>query len=173
MFVSTNILSRYICRMEQATPDLQQELETQPFELPEQEAYLNLVHTHSVLESEFARLFKQHGLSQPLYNVLKVVIRAGSQGVPSQSIAQYMLANDPDITRLVDRLEKIGLVTRERGTQDRRLVWVKITDDGCRQIEALEALVKALHKRQLSHMSAAKLAQLNQLLVEARHPPMP
>jgi len=83
---------------------LQEELgESQPFQVPEQEAYLNLVRTHALLSDEVAELFKQHYLSQPLYNVLKVVARVGEVGMPSQSIAQYMVARDPDITRLVDR----------------------------------------------------------------------
>lgn len=139
------------------------------FKLAEQEAYLNLVRTHAILVSEFEKLFKQHGISQPLFNVLKAVARDIEQGCPSQSLAQYMIAKDPDITRLVDRLAKLGLVSRERGTQDRRVVSVKITTRGLQKIKDLDPEVRILHKQQLGHMSTEKLQLLSTLLVKARH----
>jgi DNA-binding MarR family transcriptional regulator len=145
--------------------------ESQPFQVPEQEAYLNLVRTHALLSDEVAELFKQHHLSQPLYNVLKVVARMGDAGMPSQSIAQYMVARDPDITRLVDRLQKDGLIERERDEQDRRIVRVRVTRSGLEAIEKLDPLIWKLHQQQLGHLNQEKLELLNQLLVEARLKP--
>ncbi len=145
--------------------------ESQPFQVPEQEAYLNLVRTHALLSDEVAELFKQHHLSQPLYNVLKVVARMGDAGMPSQSIAQYMVARDPDITRLVDRLQKDGLIKRERDEQDRRIVRVRVTRSGLEAIEKLDPLIWKLHQQQLGHLNQEKLELLNQLLVEARLKP--
>jgi DNA-binding MarR family transcriptional regulator len=145
--------------------------ESQPFQVPEQEAYLNLVRTHALLSDEVAELFKQHHLSQPLYNVLKVVARVGNGGMPSQSIAQYMVARDPDITRLVDRLQKDRLIERERDEQDRRIVRVRVTQSGLDAIQRLDPLIWTLHQEQLGHLSQEKLELLNQLLVEARLKP--
>jgi DNA-binding MarR family transcriptional regulator len=145
--------------------------ESQPFQVPEQEAYLNLVRTHALLSDEVAELFKQHHLSQPLYNVLKVVARMGSAGMPSQSIAQYMVARDPDITRLVDRLQKDGSIERERDEQDRRIVRVRVTQLGLDLIQKLDSPIWELHQQQLGHLSQEKLELLNQLLVEARLKP--
>jgi DNA-binding MarR family transcriptional regulator len=142
--------------------------ESQPFAVPEQEAYLNLVRTHALLSDAVAELFKQHQLSQPLYNVLKVVARVGAVGMPSQSIAQYMVARDPDITRLVDRLQKDQLIDRERDEQDRRVVRVRVTPSGLEIIQKLDPLIWQLHQQQLGHLSQKKLELLNQLLVEAR-----
>ena len=151
--------------------NLQIELDKpQPFEIPEQEVYLNLARTYAVLETDFVKLFREYDLSQPLYNVLRVVMLAGSQGIPSQSIAKYMLANDPDITRLIDRLEKMALVERERDNRDRRVIWIKITTAGRQKVEVLDPLLQALHQQQLGHLSAEKLKLLNELLVEARYP---
>jgi DNA-binding MarR family transcriptional regulator len=151
---------------------LQEELgESQPFQVPEQETYLNLVRTHALLSDEVGELFKQHHLSQPLYNVLKVVARVGDVGIPSQSIAQYMVARDPDITRLVDRLQKDRLIERERDEQDRRVVRVKVTQLGQEVIKKLDPLIGKLHQRQLGHLSQERLELLNQLLVEARFKP--
>jgi DNA-binding MarR family transcriptional regulator len=142
--------------------------ESQPFQVPEQEAYLNLVRTHALLSDEVAELFKQHHLSQPLYNVLKVVARMGSAGMPSQSIAQYMVARDPDITRLVDRLQKDGSIKRERDEQDRRIVRVRVTQLGLDLIQKIDPPIWKLHQQQFRHLSQKKLELLNQLLVEAR-----
>jgi DNA-binding MarR family transcriptional regulator len=145
--------------------------ESQPFRVPEQEAYLNLVRTHALLSDEVAELFKQHHLSQPLYNVLKVVARMGRAGMPSQSIAQYMVARDPDITRLVDRLQKDRSIEREQDEQDRRIIRVRVTQSGLDAIEKLDPLIWKLHQQQLGHLSQEKLELLNQLLVEARLKP--
>jgi DNA-binding MarR family transcriptional regulator len=138
------------------------------FALLEQEVYLNLVRTHAVLSDKVAELFKKHNLSQPLYNVLKVVARAGDAGTPSQSIAQYMLVRDPDITRLVDRLHKDRLITREKDERDRRIVLVKVTELGIEIIHILDPLIWELHQQQLGHLSQEKLELLNELLVAAR-----
>lgn len=152
--------------------NLHEELgESQPFQLPEQEAYLNLVRTHALLSDEVAELFKQHHLSQPLYNVLKVVARMGRAGMPSQSIAQYMVARDPDITRLVDRLQKDRSIERERDERDRRIVRVRVTQSGLDAIEKLDPLIWKLHQQQLGHLNQEKLELLNQLLVAARLKP--
>mgnify|MGYP000365174050 CR=1 FL=1 len=155
--------------MSKVKTNLQTELNLlRSFKSAEQEAYLNLVRSHAILVSEFEKLFKQHDLSQSLYNVLKAVARNVEQGYPSQSLAQFMIAQDPDITRLVDKLAKLNLVSRERGTQDRRVVWVKITAKGLQKIGTLDPEVYALHRQQLSHMSKDKLQMLSELLVEAR-----
>jgi DNA-binding MarR family transcriptional regulator len=147
---------------------LQQELgKSQPFSLLEQEVYLNLVRTHAVLSDKVAELFKKYNLSQPLYNVLKVVARAGGVGTPSQSIAQYMLVRDPDITRLVDRLQKDRLIAREKDERDRRIVLVKVTELGLEIIQILDPLIWDLHQQQLGHLSQEKLELLNELLVAA------
>ena len=155
--------------MSKPKTDLQSELNLRrSFKSAEQEAYLNLVRSHAALVSGFEKLFKQHDLSQPLYNVLKAVARNAEQGYPSQSLAQFMIAQDPDITRLVDKLARLNLVSRKRGTQDRRIVWVKITAKGLQKIETLDPEVHALHRQQLGHMSPEKLQTLSKLLVEAR-----
>ncbi len=152
--------------------NLQEELgESQAFQLPEQEVYLNLVRTHALLSHEVAELFKQHQLSQPLYNVLKVVARSSDAGMPSQSIAQYMVAHDPDITRLVDRLQTDRLIERQRDENDRRVVLVKVTQLGRSVIQTLDPLIWQLHRQQLGHLSQKQFELLNQLLVEARLKP--
>lgn len=91
--------------------------------------------------------------------------------MPSQSIAQYMVARDPDITRLVDRLQTNRLIERERDERDRRVVRVRVTQLGEDVIQKLDPPIWELHRQQLGHLSQKKLELLNQLLVEARLKP--
>jgi DNA-binding MarR family transcriptional regulator len=149
--------------------NLQQEIKKrQPFESPEQEACLNLVRTGDLLQLDFTRLFREHGLSPPLYNVLRILRGAGGAGLPCLEVAGRMIGSVPDITRLIDRLEKSGQVERTRSTDDRRVVLVRITPAGLKLLARLDKPVLDLHQRQLGHLSRKELAQLNQLLLKAR-----
>lgn len=151
--------------------NLQEEIgQRKPFELPEQEVYLNLLRTHEAISLEFDRLFKSFGLSQPLYNTLRIVGARGEEGIRSQQIASHMVRREPDVTRLVDRLEKAGLVERVRCPKDRRVIWVRATAQGQGRLKELHQPVLDLHAKQFKHIDREKLELLNQLLFEARHP---
>jgi DNA-binding MarR family transcriptional regulator len=139
-----------------------------PFASPEVEASLNLVRTQDYLQGQFARLFGEHGLSPPLYNVLRILRGHGGEGLPCQEIAAQMITRMPDITRLVDRLEKAGLVERGRTHEDRRVVLVSITQAGLEKLAVLDAPVLDLHRQLLGHMTRGELTELNRLLVKAR-----
>jgi MarR family transcriptional regulator, 2-MHQ and catechol-resistance regulon repressor len=147
----------------------------EPFDLLEEEAYLNLARTCSVLSCQFARLFRAQGLSEATYNILRILRgesapqRAGA-GVPMQTIGERLIARVPDVTRLVDRLERSGLVQRTRTSEDRRVVLVSITVRGIGLLSKLDEPVRELHRRQLGHLSKRDLEQLTRLLVRARHP---
>lgn len=140
-----------------------------PFELAEQEAFLNLARTAGKLDCQFARLFREKKLSPGTYNILRI-LRGAGEGLSCQAIAGRLVAEVPDMTRLIDRLEHpdLGYVRRERSTADRRKVLIHLTDAGAAVLRKLDAPVRDLHKRQLGHMSAAELAELNRLLVLAR-----
>src|SRR4051794_4256717 len=89
------------------------------FKHPEEEALLNLVRTATALSSEFEQLFKRCGLSEPQYNVLRILRGVGAEGLPSTEIGGRMVTRVPDVTRLVDRLEAAGLCERCRTPEDR------------------------------------------------------
>lgn len=144
-----------------------------PFEHPEQEAYLNLLRTKSVLEGELHALFKARGLSEATYNALRILrgeLRAGADGVPCQVIGERLITRVPDVTRLIDRLENAGLVKRARTPKDRRVVLVSITKKGLAVLDGLDKPLLDLHKRQFRHMERSELETLNELLVKARRP---
>jgi DNA-binding MarR family transcriptional regulator len=140
-----------------------------PFDSLEQEACLNVLRTQDYLQGEFNRLFGEQGISGQQYNVLRILRGHGGNGLPSLEIAAQMIQRQPDITRLVDRLQDAGLVERSRTDEDRRLVLVQITDRGLGLLASLDQPVLELHKQLLGHLARTELAELNRLLVKARN----
>jgi DNA-binding MarR family transcriptional regulator len=150
--------------------DLQAELKKQrPFTTAEEEVSLNLLRTHDVIQAGFAGLFKRHGLSSPLYNVLRI-LRGAGEPLPCLEVAARLVTREPDITRLIDRLEQKGLVARSRTEHDRRVVLIAVTDAGRAILADLDQPLAELHKAQLGHLTPEEQAELNRLLVKARRP---
>ncbi len=149
---------------------LQRELKKRkPFDSPEQEASLSIARTADRFGICFARLFREYGLTPSQYNVLRI-LRGEGKPLPILEVADRMLAAVPGITGLIDRLEGMGLVARDRSTEDRRVVFVAITPQGLDLLGKLDEPVSALHKRLLGHMSPGELGQLIGLLEKARQP---
>ena len=141
-----------------------------PFEAPEVEAYLNLIRTNDLLEGDVARFLKQHGISAPQYNVLRILRGAGDDGLPSLAVADRMVTRVPDVTRLLDRMAAKDWVRRERSPVDGRVVIARITPAGRAFLSRLDAPLLAFHRQQLGHLTPKELAQLNALLAKARGP---
>ncbi|HLL90314.1 MAG TPA: MarR family transcriptional regulator [Tepidisphaeraceae bacterium] len=139
-----------------------------PFDAAEQEAFLNLQKTADALAADMADVLRPSGLSPTQYNVLRILRGVGSYGLPLGEIGQRMITRDPDLTRLVDRLEKRKLVARNRCDKDRRRVYGRITDDGLTLLASLDAVVLDAHRRQLGHLGPERLQQLIALLEDAR-----
>jgi DNA-binding MarR family transcriptional regulator len=150
---------------------LQEEIHKKhPFEHPEDEAILNLLRTHSVLFSATERFLRNHDLSMATYNVLRILRAAGDEGRSCSGIGDDMVARVPDVTRLVDRLERLGMVTRGRGQQDRRVVRVVITQAGTNLLAKVDMPLIELYKSMFKHMSRGELDHLSVLLYKTRHP---
>src|ERR1700761_2703784 len=115
----------------------------------EQAAFLNILRTADLLDGEVADLLKPYELSSTQYNVLRILRAAGASGLPCGQIAQRMLTRDPDITRLLDRLENRGWITRARSPQDRRVVVARLAPAGRKVVGALDQPILELHQRQL------------------------
>src|SRR5271163_4041955 len=118
---------------------------------PEEVAYLDLLRTCDLLSRGPAQVLKQDDLSSTQYNVLRI-LRGTPDGLPCGEIASRMITRDPDITRLLDRLEKRGLISRCRETKDRRMVMARITKDGLKLLAHLDNPVEEAHRNQLGHM---------------------
>lgn len=139
-----------------------------PFDSPEQEAHLSILRTGALLSAAFEKLFQPLGLSGPTYNVLRILRGAGEAGRACHEIAEHMVARGPDVTRLIDRLEKLGFAQRSRTHKDRRVVITTITPAGLKALESLDQPTLDLHKSQLGHLTRKELATLNALLAKAR-----
>jgi DNA-binding MarR family transcriptional regulator len=142
--------------------------QTKPIGSLEEEAFLNVQRTANELAQAMGELLKEHDLTQTQYNVLRILRGAGKAGLTAGDIGERMITRDPDVTRLLDRLERRGLVERWRCTEDRRVVWTRITAQGGDAITPLDASVDALHVRLLAHMGEDRLRQLVELLETAR-----
>jgi DNA-binding MarR family transcriptional regulator len=151
------------------TGRIQREIkQTTPIGSLEEEAYLNVQRTANALSDEIDDLLRAHQLTAPQYNVLRILRGAGDKGLTASEIGERMITRDPDVTRLVDRLEKRGLVERWRCTEDRRVVWTRVSPAGLDAIQPLDAPLHELHVRQLAHLGPEKLRTLVALLEEAR-----
>jgi DNA-binding MarR family transcriptional regulator len=113
-------------------------------------------------------LLKSYGLTGTQYNVLRILRGAGQEGLPCRSISDRMISHDPDMTRLLDRMEKREWITRERQKDDRRVVKARITAQGQEVLKKLDQPVHEMHKQQFKHMSTAKLKLLAGLLGECQ-----
>ena len=133
----------------------------------EHTVFLALQRLASDLGQQVAELLKGAGLSGAQYNVLRILRGAGKSGLACGEIAGRMITRDPDITRLLDRLEKRGLVSRTRESDDRRVVTTRITGAGVALLATLDGPVSALHEQQLAGLGAEKLGQLLELLEAA------
>jgi len=147
--------------------------QTVPFAGLEVEAYLNLQRTADRLRRETSELLRPFGLSPTGYNVLRILRGAGAVGLPCSEVAQRLVAHDPDVTRLADRLADEGLLTRERKTGDRRVVVLRISAQGLALLAQLDSETVELHRRQLSHLGESGLDSFIRLLEQARQSTTP
>lgn len=154
------------------SPDLRHEIrQRRPFQSLQQEAYLNLARTHAALEEALERVLAGHAVTQQQYNVLRILRGAPPEGLARNEIRDRLLTRMPDVTRLLDRMEAAGLVTRERSAEDRRQTATRLTRKGRRVVDALDAPVAEEHRRRLAHLSEKQLHELVGLLTLARTPP--
>jgi DNA-binding MarR family transcriptional regulator len=116
------------------------------------------------------QLLKSCGLTGAQYNVLRILRGAEPDGLPCRGIGERMISHDPDITRLLDRMEKRQLIVRERQTDDRRVVKTRVTKKGLEILKTLDQPVRDMHKRQFRHMAAARLKLLADLLEQLQPP---
>jgi DNA-binding MarR family transcriptional regulator len=134
---------------------------------PEEAAFLDLLRTTDLLSRGLVPLLKDEDISSTQYNVLRI-LRGAPDGLPCGEIASRMITRDPDVTRLLDRLEKRRLISRSREAKDRRTVLARVTSDGLKLLARLDGPVQATHRKQLGHLGGDRLRALAQLLHAAR-----
>jgi len=151
------------------SPRLKDEIkQSKPFEGLEAEVYLNLLRTADALSRGAEEILKLAGLSHTQYNVLRILRGAGEYGLCCREAAERMITRDPDMTRLVDRLQRRGLLTRSRDSRDRRVVTVRITEAGQKVLKDLDGPIREFNRNRLRHMGKGELRKLVALLQSAR-----
>ena len=151
------------------TATLRDELQQyRPFTSPQQEAFLNIARTQAVLFDAFEKLLRPHGISLTQYNVLRVLRGAEPDGLCRNEVRDRLLTRMPDVTRLLDRMEEAGLISRVRDSEDRRQVTTRLTKQGRQLVDKLDAPVADEHQRCLGHLTQAQLATLIDLLTLVR-----
>lgn len=132
----------------------------------EDQIFVAILKTADALSAQAEQLIKASGLTGAQYNVLRILRGAGPDGLPCNGISERMISRDPDMTRMLDRMENRQWITRERQTEDRRVVKARITDEGLKLLKKLDAPVRELHKEQFAHMSATRQKTLLELISE-------
>ena len=132
----------------------------------ENQIFVKLLKTAGALEQQAEELVRTAGLTAAQYNVLRILRGAEPDGLPCRGIGDRMISHDPDMTRLLDRMEKRGLISRKRQTKDRRVVLTRITAQGLVLLKKLDQPVRELHKQQFRHIPTARLKALGELLGE-------
>ena len=144
---------------------LQAELKQKiPFASREAEAYLSLLRTSDALQTQVEAQLKEFGLTGTQYNALRILRGAGPEGLPCREIGERMITRDPDVTRLLDRLENRGFVQRMRAKLDRRVIYGKITAAGLKLLREMDGPLEKFGREMLRHVGQEKLKQLIELL---------
>ena len=143
------------------------------FDSAEQEVYLGLWRAYDRLRELEDELFARWDITNQQYNVLRLLEAAHPKTVPTQSILKRLVSRAPDATRVLDKLAGRKWIRRERSPDDRRAYWLGITDAGIAALKEMAEPLRACHKKQLGHLSAAQLKALTALLQAVRAPHEP
>jgi DNA-binding MarR family transcriptional regulator len=132
----------------------------------EEATYVAILRAADSLSQLPDQIIKGAGLTSAQYNVLRILRGAGPEGLPCNVIAERMISRDPDMTRMLDRMEKSHLITRQRQKDDRRVIEVRVTEEGLKLLKKLDTPIRDAHKEQFHHIGPARLKSLSQLLDE-------
>jgi MarR family transcriptional regulator, organic hydroperoxide resistance regulator len=141
---------------------------SQNFRSREQEATLGLLRTADAVKRSLAQVIEPHGVTPQQYNVLRILRGAGSDGIPTLTIGERMIEQTPGVTRLVDRLERKGLVARTPCPKDRRRVFCRITAKGLDLLKELDDPVNRWDSQAVSVLPPSELDTLVDLLDRVR-----
>jgi len=142
-----------------------------PRTIAQYDAYTAILQAAETFQRQATELLREFDLSLAQYNVLRILRGAGGPGLACGEVAGRLIRHDPDMTRLLDRLEKRDLTERTREPHDRRVVRTRITVQGLALLAKLDEPIDILHEHQLGHLSTERLGELTRVLQEARERP--
>jgi DNA-binding MarR family transcriptional regulator len=148
---------------------LQDEIkQTRPFARSSSEAFLSILRTATLLEHEGNEALRPHGLTHTQYNVLRILRGAGRDGLCGRAIAERLISKVPDVSRLLDRMDEMDLITRERDATDRRHVTARISARGRRLLVQAEPDIETLERKRFSGVPPTLVAALVKALAAVR-----
>jgi len=134
-------------------------------------AQLSVIRTGAMLQDDFERMLAPYGLGGAQFNVLRILRGAGTGGLCRNELRDRMLTRMPDMTRLLDRMERSGLVVRTRKDEDRRMVTTRLTREGRQLIDSIDADAAREQKRRFRSLSDTQLHALIDLLQAVQRQP--
>ncbi|MEO8090313.1 MAG: MarR family transcriptional regulator [Gemmatimonadales bacterium] len=148
---------------------LQAELKQgKPFPRVSSEALLSVLRTAAVLEHQLTEVLKPYGITHTQYNVLRILRGAGADGLCGRDVGERMVSRVPDVSRLLDRMEETGLISRERDPQDRRHVTARITRKGLTLLDRATPELEAVERARAGQIPTGRLKQLIEVLNAVR-----
>ena len=149
--------------------NLQAELkQKKPFPRVTTEALLSVLRTAAVLEHQLTEVLKPYGITHTQYNVLRILRGAGADGLCGREVGERMVSRVPDVSRLLDRMEETGLISRERDPGDRRHVTARITRKGLGMLEQATPELEAFERARAGKIPTGQLQQLIEVLSTVR-----
>jgi DNA-binding MarR family transcriptional regulator len=134
--------------------------QTRPFPRPGDEALVSILRTAAVLEHEFNDALKPFDITMTQYNVLRILRGSGSGGLCGREVGERLIAPEPDVPRLLDRMAEAGLLARERDPADRRHVTARITPKGLRLLDDVEPALVAIERRRMGSLTPDEIQLL-------------
>jgi DNA-binding MarR family transcriptional regulator len=133
-----------------------------------QESFLNIVVTSNWIMAELAATMAPFGVTPAQYNVLRILRGSHPRSLTCSAVGERLLDRTPDVTRLLNRLERAGLVSRERSSEDRRVVEVSVSEKGMHLLDRMQEQVEQKVDQLTGHLSAEEHRFLNELLERIR-----
>jgi len=130
--------------------------------------YSTLLSTSDRIKALFETVCAPFDITGQQYNVLRILRGSEPQGLCRSEIAERLVRQAPDVTRLLDRLEDAKLIARQRGGEDRRYVVTRITRAGLALLTDIERQIDAIHSEQIGHLDEPQLRKLISLLAAVR-----
>jgi DNA-binding MarR family transcriptional regulator len=148
---------------------LQAELkQTKPFPRRSSEALLSVLRTAALLQHQLNEILRPYGITELQYNVLRILRGAGPDGLCGREISERLVSKVPDVSRLLDRMERMQLLRRERDSADRRHVTTRITSKGLRLLDETTPELEAFERERFGQFDAGRLQQIIDGLADIR-----
>jgi DNA-binding MarR family transcriptional regulator len=151
------------------TRSLQAEIkQSKPFARPSSEAFLSILRTAAVLEHQIGEVLRPYGITTTQYNVLRILRGAGAQGLCGREVAERLISRVPDVSRLLDRMEDMRLIQRERDADDRRHITTRISAKGLRLLEETSPTLEAAEASRFARLGPDRIRDLIDTLGDLR-----